>query len=485
MKNRFLLLIMFLASFGNSHSQTITAGPFFCKGYENSIDLQTISKKSRLYDNMGNAANMSLTRGDDTNGEKWIDHISNMPEYLSEFYDTYGDKAKEVLNGGDNWLSDPTMGTFSEDMNGYYTTIKTFTGNKSFELPKDASKSLIQEYAYNAIDHQISDNWKEADCFMYYLCICLRNDYPEAFWHTNTFSWGGYTNYSLSYNISSGTGTVEYSQTIYFLLSDNKFDGRIAEMQDKQMLRSAVTEFNQATVEITESCKGNRYETIAALNDWLTNHNCYNSQFLKTDSTSALAWSAISAIRGGAAEDGPVCEGYAKAFKVLCNLKDIPCRLVSGNAISKIGNKPESHAWNEVQMEDGQWYAVDVTWNDPTDGTDNKVSGKENKYWFLLGQNDIVANNLTFAESHPIYMTEDIDSAYVAQWDCHIGSLISDYRHDPSSDIHANRQDLDRHKKRAYTINGRYLGEFTQEEEILSIPGNKRIIITNGKKIIK
>ncbi|MDR2526222.1 MAG: leucine-rich repeat protein [Oscillospiraceae bacterium] len=49
--------------------------------------------------------------------------------------------------------------------------------------------------------------------------------------------------------------------------------------------------------------------------------------------------------------------GFAKAFKLLCDGAGIPCVVVSGQR-----NYPNAmpHSWNAVQMEDGQWYAVDV-----------------------------------------------------------------------------------------------------------------------------
>lgn len=66
--------------------------------------------------------------------------------------------------------------------------------------------------------------------------------------------------------------------------------------------------------------------------------------------------------------DGPlvdgeaVCEGYSKAFMYLCQSVGIPCICVSGVATS-------GHMWNMVQLE-GEWYHMDVTWDDPVGNTD-------------------------------------------------------------------------------------------------------------------
>ena len=96
---------------------------------------------------------------------------------------------------------------------------------------------------------------------------------------------------------------------------------------------------------------------------------------------------------GGALLDGrAVCDGYAKAFKLLCDRAGIPCVIVAGNA--QQGGRDEPHAWNYVQMEDGAWYAVDVTWDDPAD-----TSRPPAKDFFLVGA-DTPRAGASFAESH-------------------------------------------------------------------------------------
>lgn len=59
-------------------------------------------------------------------------------------------------------------------------------------------------------------------------------------------------------------------------------------------------------------------------------------------------------------EGKAVCEGYSKAFLLLCELADIDCVTVLGTA----GGDEISHMWNKVCL-DGEWYNTDVTWDDP------------------------------------------------------------------------------------------------------------------------
>jgi len=60
-----------------------------------------------------------------------------------------------------------------------------------------------------------------------------------------------------------------------------------------------------------------------------------------------------------------VCDGYSKAFLLLCEKENIECVVVSGTSLVDMVN----HAWNYVLMDDGKWYAIDVTWNDNTNNS--------------------------------------------------------------------------------------------------------------------
>lgn len=95
----------------------------------------------------------------------------------------------------------------------------------------------------------------------------------------------------------------------------------------------------------------------------------------------------------GALVDGrAVCEGYARSLKWLCEREEIPCVLVIGDAVDSNGNVG-SHMWNYVQMENGAWYAIDVTWDDQVQVMDE---------YFLVGANTRTSyfGGTTFEQSH-------------------------------------------------------------------------------------
>lgn len=116
------------------------------------------------------------------------------------------------------------------------------------------------------------------------------------------------------------------------------------------------------------------YEKVKVFYDYL----CKN---IKYDDTSVYAHEAY----GGLVDGKCSCEGYAKAFKLLCDAENIPCVLVVGEGITSRGN--EGHMWNDVKLEDGKWYAVDVTWDD--------INGGMHKY-FLVGKNTVINGNEFF-----------------------------------------------------------------------------------------
>ena len=410
-----------------AQGQEKSGGPVYVEGPQIKVDVRHL--KWSDFEGI-QPRRTALTRGDET-PSRWIDRIGNMPDYLIDFYQLYGTKVQEVMDGQENWLSNPEKAEFNSGA--YHVTVKTINGSTDFTFPAGSSNDVIQEAAGNAVQEKCGNTINEYTCFMNYLTLCMNYDYPEAFWTGNAANWSNMWGYNYSYDPSAGSGTINYTLTLTFVLKGNDFDYRIPEFRDPTTLSSAVTEFNTKVNSITESYKSKtRYEQVSGLNDWLTKHNSYNSDLLQTGKAADIAWSSMSALRESTGALGPVCEGYARAFKCLCDKLSIPCILANGNAKSSKSGTGEAHMWNEVQMENSNWYAVDVTWNDPImAGADNnqKVSGGESDFWLLLGQNDEVAPGFTFAESHP--NSPAGDNPYKSQWELLFASLITDTRYEP------------------------------------------------------
>lgn len=103
------------------------------------------------------------------------------------------------------------------------------------------------------------------------------------------------------------------------------------------------------------------YQKELLIHDWLVENNRYNTE----DMSAPASHMAYSALVTGK----PVCQGYGEAMLLLSQAAGLPCLYVTGSGTSN-GNT-ESHGWNCIKL-DGQWYMVDVTWDDPTtsDGSD-------------------------------------------------------------------------------------------------------------------
>lgn len=332
------------------------------------------------------------------NHVSFLDRVTGAPSYVLDFYNWMEDNAN--LNGA---LADPTLGSSYEGDYGieYYHKITTITGSVSYPFTNQAEAvetgSALAKEALNA-EFEIFNQWAGVawDAF--------DREHPEVFWLS------GQTSYSylagISFSLKSGVCTVHYEADLVIWLQYSGYDIRDYHYRTQEELAAGIQLRDVAVQEILANCPSNNvYNQILYLNDALTARNAYNSAVAtgNLDYASTLSWKSISALEGNVGAYGPVCEGYARAFQLLCNKLEIPCVLVDGPAIDNLNDSPENHMWNYVQI-DGGWYAVDVTWNDPyvAYAPTQKVSGSECRRWMLLGSDSQVALGLTFLNSHAV-----------------------------------------------------------------------------------
>lgn len=431
------LACLLVASFGfvsATFAQVHTSEVFTVNARSNGFDVrdfkpytESLSAEARLRaSSSSNAAS----------GYKWIERISNMPGYMHELYDEYKTNVDKVLDGENNWVSDPTLSEMFGD--GQYGVCATdIQQSIEFEYTDEMLNSgELQDVVYRKVAEHTEVAWDEANVFFHYMWMSMVYDVPEAFWVSNYCRWS--ERWQYSYRYGNGVCRVDYEQKIYFVLCDENdgFDIRRERFRNASTLSSSIPQYHKAVNSIVAGVpKGaSRYETLLHFNNWLTKHNYYNPYFHSEGNTD-MAWSAFSALTGMTTTNAPVCESYAKAFNVLCNKVGVPCKCVVGFAKGRADEAGESHMWNEVQMDDRKWYAVDVTWNDPIvkGKSQVKVSGYESEFWFLLGGEESVADDLIFSDSHPLSIAWDIDSYATDQWKVDLGSLIADYRYEPGS----------------------------------------------------
>ncbi|MBQ8175070.1 MAG: hypothetical protein IJ009_06685 [Clostridia bacterium] len=155
-----------------------------------------------------------------------------------------------------------------------------------------------------------------------------------------------------------GGATVYMRKLIFYLRTENILPTRTLS-EEIANLQTAIEHF---TVE-GES----RYERLLSIHRGLAAAVVYDAEGVRPHCSA------------GALIDGrAVCDGYAKAFKLLCDREGIPCVILAG--VANQNGKSEPHAWNYVQMEDGLWYAVDTTWDD--------LGHTAGRQYFLVGSTE-------------------------------------------------------------------------------------------------
>ena len=135
--------------------------------------------------------------------------------------------------------------------------------------------------------------------------------------------------------------------------------------------------------EINRQLEGyNEIEKIRQVHNWLIDNIEYDTNFESNE-----PYSIYGALKEGKA----VCEGYARSFKYILDELGIPCVLVSGTGTNS-NDQTESHAWNYVEIA-GEWYAVDVTWDDPIILGNGYVSEDIRYRNFLKGAESFFTNH--------------------------------------------------------------------------------------------
>ena len=485
---RYLVALIVILVATNAFAQPVTA---FVEVEDHVLDLREF--RSSLRPESGERVSFRAPDSDMAAPDtiRWIDRIHNMPDYLLDFYNRYCVLVHEVLEGGNNYLSDPdtdfTNAIHFSD-NSCSVIINQITRKVDYSFPEDVDYTdpyAKQQYALEAVNNDISENVfpliDEVDIFFPYLFLCMDYDNPQAFWIGNNIKWGSSYSYSWNFMQCAGKDAVQYTYYILFKIKDKSFDYRIDKYRTAQAVKDGVTEFNSLVSNILAGVpETNRYEQVRYLNDWLTTHNCYSSA-VGEDDFPDISFSPITALRGTGGTEGPICEGYSRAFKVLCDRLDIPCIIAVGNAKAAVNAKPEDHMWNELKMDDGLWYAVDVTWNDPVRSGNYAVqSGYENEFWLLLGKNDVVATNLTFAQSHPNSVVCSQEQA--DEWDLDTNTLIADNRYDVSDGVIPVKESV---PVTVYSLVGIKTGTYGSMAQALSDLPDGLYIINNHKVLVR
>ncbi len=202
---------------------------------------------------------------------------------------------------------------------------ETLTDDYVKELYMRIAKSVDTVYAPN-----ITTTGSLSDYQITQAVEAYKNDHPETFWLKGSslfVPYGDTTSVKLDYTVQN----------------------------DK--LIAAKKKFNIAVASVLKNLpSGNDFEREEYINNYIIDNCRYDEEAAENNDVQGNENDAYGALVDGKA----VCEGYARAFQLLCNKANIDSVLLSGIADS------DNHAWNGVKI-GGDWYQIDVTWDDVDD----------------------------------------------------------------------------------------------------------------------
>ena len=175
------------------------------------------------------------------------------------------------------------------------------------------------------------------------------------------------------------------------------------------------------------------YNKLRYINSFLVEKNEYNRLLGEADlELDDRLWKCVSALVYGSTDLknalNPVCEGYSRAFKILCEKEGIQCVLASGIIpASEADGEGEPHMWNYVQLDNEKWYAVDVTFNDPIFSGSNITPEfiEKCKYkYFLIGEDKLL--NINKDENMAVHLPSGDGIAFVDVFGLKYPSLEKD-----------------------------------------------------------
>ena len=346
-------------------------------------------------DELRGEANYLLPKLKAGNYEKWIDRIE-LPEYARTFYTMLEEACDN--DGIDDFLIDRSLNVSIAE--------KDDSLGKGIKVAEVRGAGQDWTYAQAVLQNDFLEK-------KYAILSALEafdRDHPEVFWlRGSTYVMTPEYNWKHIVNEETGEREVEFSGDFYFMVESEYYDWEIwaDKYGNKEAILAANAMVEQRIEEITGTVEGkSAVEQMRYFNQWLTHNNEYNILLADESYEADLdkfaeSFECTSALKGSVGSAGPVCEAYARAFKVLCDAVGIPCVLVDGYANS--GSGAANHMWNYAQAE-GKWYAVDVTWNDPLSYEIGATSGSEKEEYFLLGSKTttkIGKTQVSFIDSHP------------------------------------------------------------------------------------
>ena len=259
--------------------------------------------------------------------------------------DYYTDSYGAQLDGNAKALYDLLAQNYVVDYSQYLESV-----DFPFEFPDTITfEAVVEEGSFQRKGESYVQATNDVKTAIQAASDAFSYDYPQVFWFR-----GSNYGYRVSC-VRDGSSSTGYRGTFKNFtfkpanreISENAHT-RMGDFMDG--VQSAVAELNEQTVGMDMEQK------IKRIHDYICQRVTYrNDNTLWVHSAASLFLDADPAF---------VCEGYAKSMKIFCYYMGINCACVSGTARGTSSGTPGAHMWNYVQMDDGNWYLVDATWDD-------------------------------------------------------------------------------------------------------------------------
>lgn len=172
-----------------------------------------------------------------------------------------------------------------------------------------------------------------------------------------------------------------------------KLKYRYAESEFEARKARAAAALNKARYIVANNVSANmtEFEKEKVLHDYIVRNARYNYKNYINGTLPDEAYEEYGCLVSGS----PVCEGYARGMKLLCDLTGIECMLITGREADT--TDPQGHIWNIVKI-DGDYYHLDVTNDDAI--TSDGIERPTYRY-FNLTDSDMAKSYIWSRTSYP------------------------------------------------------------------------------------
>jgi len=235
--------------------------------------------------------------------------------------------------------------SYVEKIESAYATVLALKNQFSDELIDKIADRLF-DFSGDAVDVS-SYNLPESEYMVTALLDAVRGKYPVEYDVARVSQYG----------CSSTDGMISS-------ISFSYYDPEVA-----YSFNEKVEQLAERVSEIRTQMDGmNDYEKVLFVHDYLIRYAEYDDTLVAHSGYDLL----INNIG--------VCESYARAFHMLMAAEGIECLLLNSEDMD--------HAWNMVRL-DGEWYHIDLTWDDPSPDREGMVGYN----YFLLSDKEIAADH--------------------------------------------------------------------------------------------